>query len=105
MAGLARCFQARVGLIIAGVPENEELAGVGLCDGGWGSTRESEQVMKSARGAWFSESLVKRSFFLPNTSVRNFRNPLTSFSIVRNPYRGPFWISRSTVNTKTRSLS
>ena len=34
-----------------------------------GSTRESEQVMKSA-------------FFFPKTSVRNLKNPLTSFSSI-----------------------
>lgn len=54
-----------------------------VCVSSVGSTRESEQVMKRARGVWFSESRVKSALFYPNTSVRNFRKPLTSFSIAR----------------------
>lgn len=65
---------------VTGVSENEELAGICLRQEGGIDSRVGTGKEKSG-GAWFSESRVKSAFFLPNTSVRNFKNPLTSFSM------------------------
>jgi hypothetical protein len=47
-----------------------------------GSTRESEHVMNRARGDCWLERLLKRVLFSSNTSFRNRKKPLTSFSII-----------------------
>ena len=63
---------------VTGVSENEELAGICLRQEGGIDSRVGTGNEKSG-GGWFSESRVKIAFFLPNTSVRNFKKPLTSF--------------------------
>ena len=50
-----------------------------------GSTRESEQVINSARGDCWLESLLNSALLFSNTSLRNFKKPLTSFSIIVFP--------------------
>jgi hypothetical protein len=50
-----------------------------------GSTRESEQVINSARGDCLLERLLNSALLFSNTPLRNFKMPLTSFSLIVCP--------------------